>query len=458
MNEILKDFPRRTAKALELLMDYDWYDTRFYSRGADVYAVLDDCGMMRITVILRDTGAQPWQELNCYDREMTRDGDGYRLTAEYFDEDAGMAKKLELPFRDVEVELEVFRVESNEWKPWELLAGMAREILFKAEFGEDLLNDRELELLPLLRELERLDSHSWWSERFVGFPELRKRFERFGFRELEKPLAKAEAVFGTKKWPAHMGRIRAKLNRVKYEPLWRELYRAITESQAEYPCRAECHPDFAAVKKKIESKFHRHGYKGKYPDFYKEGEVCGLRIVESYGQSWLICNEKRAVSHIHCEGSVYFDELLLSFRCGTELLKGGQEPGDIHRCRFDSKGRTILRTVFYSANKETNLQQHLAIAMKRAELRKLSKAEQKIDGDANLLGIALVWLILGGGFFALTGMAALAVFGTAALWATEGLSAAIEMMGELPWGGLTAFAWLGFGGSMALVTILAKRN
>ena len=77
MNEILCDFSQRTAKALELLMDYDWYDTRFYSRGADVYAVLDDCGMMRITVILRDTGAQPWQELNCYNREMTRDGDGY---------------------------------------------------------------------------------------------------------------------------------------------------------------------------------------------------------------------------------------------------------------------------------------------------------------------------------------------------------------------------------------------
>ena len=458
MNEILKDFPRRTAKALELLMDYDWYDARFYSRGADVYAVLDDCGMMRITVILRDTGAQPWQELNCYDREMTRDGDGYRLSAEYFDEDAGMAKKLELPFRDVEVELEVFRVESNEWKPWELLAGMAREILFKGEFGEDLLNDRELELLPLLCELEQFYRYGWGTNRYAGFTELRKRFERYGFRELERPLKNVEAVYGTKKWLGRMGQLRGKLSRAKYEPLWRELYRAITESQAEYPCRAEMHPDFAAVKKKIESKLHRHGYKGKYPDFYKEGEVRGLRVMESYGQSWLICNEKRAVSHIHCEGSVYFDELLLSFRCGTELLKRGQKPSDIHHCRFDNRGRTILRTLYYSANAETSLEQHLTVAMKRAELRKLSKAEQKLDGDANLLGIALVWLILGGGFFALTGMAALAVFGTAALWATEGLSAAIEMMGALPWGGLTAFAWLGFGGSMALVTILAKRN
>ena len=458
MNEILRDFPQRTAKALELLMGYDLHGTRFYSRGADVCAVLDEYGMMRITVILKGAGALPCGELTCYDREMSRDGDGYRMTAEYFDEDGEMAKELELPFRDVEVELEVFRVESNEWKPWELLAGMAREILFKGEFGEDLLNDRELELLPLLRELEQLDSHSWWSEHFVGFPELRVRMERHGFRELKKPLAKAEAVFGTKKWPAHMGRIRAKLNRVKYEPLWRELYQAITESQAEYPCRAECHPDFVAVKKKIESKLHRHGYKGKYPDFYKEGEVRGLRVMESYGQSWLICNEKRAVSHIHCEGSVYFDELLLSFRCGTELLKRGQEPSDIHHCRFGSGGRTILRTVYYSANGETNLEQMLTIAMKRAELRKLNKVEQKLDGNVNLLAIALVWLILGGGFFALTGMAALAVIGTAALWATEGWSAAIEMMGSLPWGGLTAFSWLGFGGPMALVTILAKRN
>lgn len=458
MNEILYDFPQRTAKALELLMDYDWYDTRFYSRGADVYAVLDDCGMMRITVILKGVGTLPCGELNCYDREMTRDGDGYRLTAEYFDEDAGMEKKLELPFRDVEVELEVFRADSIEETPWELLAGMAKHILFKAEFDEDLLNNRERELLPLLCELEQFYRYGWGTNRYAGFTELRKRFERYGFRELERPLKNVEEVYGTKKWLGRMGQLRRKLSRAKYEPLWRELYRAITESQAEYPCRAECHPDFVAVKKKIESKLHRHGYKGKYPDFYKEGEVRGLRVLESYGQSWLICNEKRAVSHIHCEGSVYFDELLLAFRCGTELLKRGQKPSDIHRCRFYNGGRTILRTVYYSANKETDLQQHLAIAMKRAELRKLSKVEQKLDGDTNLLGIALVWLILGGGFFALTGMAALAVFGTAALWATEGLSAAIEMMGELPWGGLTAFAWLGFGGSMALVTILAKRN
>lgn len=458
MNEILKDFPQRTAKAMELLMDYDWYDTRFYSRGADVYAVLDDCGMMRITVILRDTGAQPWQELNCYDREMTRDGNGYRLTAEYFDEDAGMEKKLELPFRDVEVELEVFRVESNEWKPWELLAGMAKHILFKAEFGEDLLNDRERELLPLLCELEQFYRYGWGTNCYAGFTEVRKRFERYGFRELERPLKNVEAVYGTKKWLGRMGQLRRKLSRAKYEPLWRELHQAITESQAEYPRRAESDPGFTALKKRIEWKLHQQGYRGKYPDFWKEGEVRRLRIAESYGQSYFLWNEKRAVFHIHCEESVYFDELCLCFRCGTELLKPGQKPSDIHHCRFDNGGRTILRTVFYSANKETNLQQHLAIAMKRAELRKLSKAEQKLDGDANLLGIALVWLILGGGFFALTGMAALAVFATAALWATEGLSAAIEMMGELPWGGLTAFAWLGFGGSMALVTILAKRN
>lgn len=209
MNEILKDFPQRTAKALELLMGHDLYGTRFYSRGEDVYAVMDDCGVIRCTVIFRGTGTQAWQEMTCYDRELIRKNGGYCMIAEYFESDEEEPKELELHFRNAEVELAVFRSEPNEQKPWELLAGMAKHILFKSEFGEDLLNDRELELLPLLRELEQLDSHSFWSDSFADFPELRKRLERFGFRKLERPLAKAEAVFGTKKWPARMGRIRS---------------------------------------------------------------------------------------------------------------------------------------------------------------------------------------------------------------------------------------------------------
>lgn len=458
MNEILKDFPQRTAKALELLIEFDWYEVCLTARGADVCAVLDDCGRVRCTVILRDAGPFPWEKLSCYDRELTRDGDGYQMTGEYFDPKTEQTGKLELHFRDAEVELEVFQAESIEDKPWELLARLAEHILFKAEFGDDLLNGQEHALMPLLRELDEFGMNGYGTSRFDGFRELRNRIERYGFRELEKPLAKLEAVYGTKKWPGRINFLRAVLNRGKYEPLWREIYQAITESQAEYPRQAEAHPDLVAVRRRIEWKMHQQGYCGKYPDFYREGQVRGLRMVEFYDQSWLIGNEKRAVFHIHCDETAFFDELCIRVRCGTELLKRGQKPSDIHHCRFDNKGRTIFRTIYYNSSEEASLEQMLTVAMKRAELRKLDKAERKIDGDTGVLGVALVWLILGGGMFALMGMAALAILGTAVLWATEGCASAMELMGSLPWGWLTAIAWLGFGGGMAIVTALAKRN
>ena len=78
-------------------------------------------------MILRDTGAQPWQELTCYDRVMTREADGYRMTAEYFDEEAEQTRELDLHFRDAEAVLEVFRAESVEERPWVLLEDLARE-------------------------------------------------------------------------------------------------------------------------------------------------------------------------------------------------------------------------------------------------------------------------------------------------------------------------------------------
>lgn len=458
MEKVWNEFPVRTARALELLVGCDLAGTRFYSRGEDVYAVMDECGMVRCTVILKDTGAQPWQELTCYDREMTRESDGYRMTAEYFDEEAEQTRELNLYFRDAETVLEVFRAESAEERPWELLADLARVIRLKAEFGDEILNEREQRMMPLLGELVRFSRYDVETSCSPGFPELRGLFERYGYQELDKLVRNAEDALGTKRRHSRINALKAKLNRVKYEPLWRELYQTVMESQQDYPRRAESHPEFTALKKRIEWKLHQQGYRGKYPDFWKEGEVRRLHIAESYGQSYFLWNEKRAVFRIHCEESVYFEELCLSFQCATELLKSGQEPGDIHHCRFDSKGRTILRTVYHSNMEDGALEQKLTIAMKKAELRKLDKVERKLDGNVNLLGLSLAILIFGGGYFALFMLVGMAVISTAIIWLLEDWATAMEALKVLPWGRLAAYCWLGFGGCMALVEAWAKRN
>ena len=67
----------------------------------------------------------------------------------------------------------------------------------------------------------------------------------------------------------------------QYEPLWREIYNKITESQKEYPSKTEylCNKQLLAdVRKNIQKYMELKGYKGTYPDFVKYGKLKGLHL------------------------------------------------------------------------------------------------------------------------------------------------------------------------------------
>ncbi|MBQ5626140.1 MAG: DUF3878 family protein, partial [Paludibacteraceae bacterium] len=76
----------------------------------------------------------------------------------------------------------------------------------------------------------------------------------------------------------------ALLNRRKYEPLWREIYKLISASQCGYPDAVPvlCNKEILhETREKIQKRMEAHGYSGNYPDFMKKGSINGLHSVTS---------------------------------------------------------------------------------------------------------------------------------------------------------------------------------
>jgi hypothetical protein len=143
------------------------------------------------------------------------------------------------------------------------------------------------------------------------------------------------------------------------------------------------------------------GYSGTYPDFYKTGEVKGLRMVERQGVDYFVCGEKRAVFHIHCQ-ELIGQRIQLMLYCGTQLLRKDQQPGDILSCMFDTRGRTFAKMLLCEVEESGRLETVAPIADKLAQLKKLTREERKELHERKISSLALFlgFLILGGFAFA----------------------------------------------------------
>ncbi|MGN1127218.1 MAG: hypothetical protein ACI4RI_07230, partial [Ruminococcus sp.] len=190
-----------------------------------------------------------------------------------------------------------------------------------------------------------------------------------------------------------------KLNCKEYEVLWREIFKIISEAQKDYPSQASVFVQSSVpeeTRAKIQSLMENHGYMGEYPDFVKQGSVKGSPFVNSYGDGYFVNKKKIAVFHIHCTEIFHGEDLVVEFLCGTEMLDKDETMGDIYSCLFNSKGNTFFTTVNYESDyfdesgeaQSQNLETRVQIAVKKAELKKLSKEERKE------IGIILVWVLL----------------------------------------------------------------
>lgn len=338
--------------------------------------------------------------------------------------------------------------------PWTHLVHIAFGLCVKAHYTPDLLNQKEKELLPVLQELKQIAVID--EDCKYEFPLLLNLVEKFGYNETKKRFRKAKTARIKEVALAELTNV---LSDMRYKPLWDCIFNDIKESQKEYPTILLKNDDH---KKTVDAVMRANGFSGAYPDYVKIGRTKGIINENSYGMTYTIANEKNAVCRVHCKEYVIDGNLAaIDFLCGTAFLKEGEpaDSADIYYCAFNAKGKTLLNTVEYRVDDEkADLETAAAIAAKRAERVKLTKAERKYQRNyaPSFLSSFLPMFILGGGFFSIsfTLVAALVVIITA-LAAGESVG---EFLKDMPWLFTIVFTWVGFGGAMGIITALSNRK
>ncbi len=427
------------------------------------------------TLILKNASGIPegnYDFISFKKNALIKQGNEYRLTgvAENYDDSS---TPFEICFTDAKIHITLFRADEQILcdTPWLHLQSVAGDILDKCFLG-NYLNESEKELLPLIAEISKL---SYWTRipeeyESADFSQLKSYIAKFGYTELLPLVENLEKeFFNDKKKDKAINKLVSKLNTQKYEPLWRELYNLIVKTQENYPSKEVYYfstESLNETRKNIQNLMEHYGYSGKYPDFIKKGSTDKIHLAESYNTTYFVGHEKNVIYHIHCTEEYFNEHLMIQFVCGTELLRKGESPGDIYSCLFNAKGRRFFKTLSYESGyinekgeEDTDdLEKRVQIAVKKAELKKLTKEERKEIGDVNIKLIFFFVFILMGGLFSIFMTVGLMLFGII-LCLVEGQAQAIHsLFTEIPWWGLFLLSWILFGGTMGIITVLAKRK
>ncbi len=446
MEDILREFSEQTAAVMELLLKSEM-DEQTIRRVEDGYLIECRCEIaFEYDVLLRGGAGMPEEDRRWSfgPGKLRREGDGYALTATLELVVEERWEDVTLIFDRAETRVRAIRANQDllYHDPWMHLSSTAFGIVRKAQCFPRLLNDRERELLPLLRELAALKH--WGDNEKYTFPILKKRFPP----ELVPMLEALERAEKWEKLSRCSDRLDKALRLGKYVPLWEEIRLEILSSQINCPDRDMVNTQFA---EEITATLRDHGYEGSYPDYRKRGSVAKTRWIPSRGRYHLVRRGTPICSYIrfHCDQGgegTYF-----AIACGAELLKD-DEPTSLERCRFDGDGKHFLDHVnHYSESGDDGLVKLVELAVKKAELLPLTRAEKKLDGQISFFTMFTWIFLLGGGFFAVCmtlGLAALSlVLGIIA----DGFSGLGEFMASLPWLQTFAGSWGLSGGTLGIL-------
>lgn len=448
--------------------------------GNDIKIITDDTLAFRRILTLKNVDAVPTgkEGYYCQNLEMVlkKKQNRFCFYGELEDPVEELAIPFALTFENAEAEVEIYNSCNNMtfWgNPWDFLRTISYAIDMKADLPGDYYNAKEKELLPIIKEIVALE---YWMElpeqELFSFSELKRLAHQYGYNKAEIMLGKLETIKpGDNAFCKTVKKLIAILCEKQCEPLWRDIYNKITESQAEYPNKVDSLCDknlIASVRNDIQVLMESKGYIGTYPDFVKDGVLNGFHLEHSYNMTYLLGMEKRARYHIHCyEVFEENDYLTIQFLCGTAFLKKDEQETDIYDCLFNAKGRRLFRTVHHyiplQPEKDTevdNLETAVTIAVKKAECIKLTKAEQKEYYGKLIPGWGMFWrvFLIGGGMFSIA-MTLIMMLVCIITTAAFGLFADIpELLITMPWGLLLAIGWIGFGGAIGIVEVLARRK
>ena len=374
--------------------------------------------------------------------ELKDEVDGYMLTGQVSDLDYENEEDVQLRFSDAETTFGNLRLEPIDryGRPWQCLADCGRELLHKAEMAEELLNDRERAILPMLRELGMVTGYGS-DEDISGFNHLRARFTP----ELHRYLDQMErSKKNWKKYRKSADQLLNRLNRIEYLPLWKKIRDEIADTQTEYPASVQVSPE---VVRKIEAGLHSRGYCGSYPEFVKMGTIERSRLLKSHGTYRWVRKGTPAVFHIRV---VELNMGQLQFLCGAELLAEGEQSLSFDSCGFDARGRRFLRDVTWTEGDDLDRKLHLAA--KKAELRKLTRQEK--DFGELVWPLFLVAVLGCGGFAAVCMTVGLALVAGLVLLLFGGADAMWNVLTVLPYGKVFWFTLVTVGGTLGALILL----
>ncbi|MBQ4156076.1 MAG: DUF3878 family protein, partial [Clostridia bacterium] len=378
-------------------------------------------------------------------------------------------------FESAIIQVEVYNACNNfycYYRPWDYLHNLCYNIKTKADHSPEYVNEKEKKLMPLITEIRNFE---YWGKcetiECFEFSELKKIVRKFEYIEIEEMLNKIEKVnCNDKNFYNTVEKLYSILNKKQYEPLFREIYNKIAQSQEQYPTRVEtlCDKEMLEnARSDIQTLMESKGYSGTYPDFYKIDSMKGIHLASSYNQTYFVGIEKNVKSHIHCTEEIDDEGLSIQFLCGTALLKKGEDETDIFGYSFNAKGRRLFDTIFYrisfeeykAYNELKDLETYISIAVKKAECKNLNKEERTtIYGPLGGLGTFLTVFLVGGGLFAIFMTLAMMIICTLTTIAFGLFNDIPEMFKVMPWWQMFGFAWIGFGGLMGITEFLAKRK
>lgn len=435
--------------------------------GNDIYLDYGECSSYQGSLIFKNVTGIHNQKIDYiyFDGIGTfaKDEYGYRL--------AGLAKNWEndesfpvvLHFTDVDIETKIFNATSSFFylDPWEHLSDICTDIVRKQkDFYNYEYNDKEKKLLPLMKEINALQWPQIAQKNCVlEFPLLKEYVESFGYDKIRKMIEKLEINFSDFNKRISINRsLPIMLNTKKYEPLWRSIYNSIADSQAEYPSIAEycCHKQILYKRREeIQQFMFEHGYSGEYPDFVKCGNMKKVHLAESYGLTYFVGMEKNVEHHIHCIEDYSDGHLTIQFICGTAILKKNNSVEDAFSCCFNANGKCFSNTIV--CEDCDNIKQKVQIAVKKAELLKLTKEERRLCDNGNSPTILISGVLMGlfFGVFMTLGMMLFTILVTAISASPQEIPYILK---EMPWLLLFIFASVGFGGAMSIVNYFAQRK
>lgn len=405
-------------------------------------------------------------DLFCFDNaQISKEENGYKLICEAENFEEEITVPIAIFFDRATTQIDLYRADRRDFNdnPWEDLTLMASNILEKSYLGDEFFNQKEQELMPLLKELRALSAWApLYGEERPIFENLKQYIKKHNFMHLIPLVAKIVA------WPKNepvppmiLARLKNKLNEAACEPLWRELYELVADTQQGYADETVLYDQakLNEARAQIEDNFHKLGYKGKYPTFSKKGAIKGIRLQESYNQSYFIGLENNVEHIVECRELMIFGTLQIQFVCGTALLKKGETITDIYSCCFNKNGRRLFKTFYLDVEDIKAAEQFVKIAAKKAECTKLSKQEKTLIGtDPFSWQYFISTFIFAGGLFAVLMTAATFLILCLVDAIISGFGDIPNMIKEMPWLLFFAISFVGFGGGMAIVDIMAKRK